>query len=161
MPLLKAGLLSAAMLVAVAGCATKQDLPLRTTACNPAALGSGVVGANGVLAAQVPGSFSPIPLDQVQILDANLAQRLMVQAALAGRSPTQTMHVQARVVNCTSTPMQIEGRTHFISLSGATAEPISAWKRIYIPATGLGVYEENSLTTTQADRYLIELREAK
>jgi hypothetical protein len=109
-----------------------------------------------VLDSQIPGSFTPIPLDQIQILDPTLIPQVMVQSAGAGRSATQTLQVQARLVNCTDATIAVEARTHFIAPSGASNEPISAWKRIDIPQRGLGVYAESSMGTTQADKFLVE-----
>ena len=157
-----AAVLSAALgLALTSACGTAPTTGMRTTVCNASALGNGSVPANGVLDSQIPGSFSPIPLDQIQILEPNLIKQVMVQSAGAGRTATQTMHVQARMVNCTDAPIQVEARTHFIAASGASNEPISAWKRIYIPQRGLGVYEEFSLGTIMADKFLIEMRTAK
>lgn len=155
-------LVSAALGLSLASaCGTAPQTGMRTTSCNASALGNGAVPANGVLDAQIPGSFSPIPLDQIQILDPTLVPHVMVQSAGAGRSATQTLQLQARFVNCTNEPIAIEARTHFIAPSGASNEPISAWKRVDIPQRGLGVYAESSIGTTQADKFLVEVRRAK
>lgn len=148
-------------LALTSACASAPQTGMRTTSCNASALGNGSVPANGVLDSQIPGSFSPIPLDQIQILDPTLIPQVIIQSAGAGRSATQTLMVQARMVNCTDAPIAVEARTHFIAPSGASNEPISAWKRIDIPQRGLGVYAESSMGTTQADKFLIELRRAK
>jgi len=150
-----AAVLTAALgLALTSACGTAPTTGMRTTSCNAGALGSGVVSANGVLDSQ-------IPLDQIQILEPNLTQQVMIQWAGSTRTATRTMQVQARMVNCTDTPIQVEARTHFIAASGASNEPISAWKRVYIPQRGLGVYEEFSLGTVMADKFLIEMRTAK
>lgn len=158
----KAAVLAAAALAGVfaSACSTPQT-GMRTTACNAGNMGNGVVPANGVLDSQIPGAFSPIPLDQIQILEPNLAKQVAIQSAAAGRTVTKTVQVQARVVNCTDAPIQLEARTHFFAPTGASNEPISAWKRIYVPQRGLGVYEEFSMGTVMADKFLIEMRTAK
>jgi len=154
-------LVSAALgLALTSACGSAPTTGMRTTSCNASALGNGSVPANGVLDSQIPGAFTPIPLDQIQILDPSLVPYVMIQSAGSARTATQTMHVVARMVNCTNEPMQLEARTHFIAPSGASAEPVSAWKRIYVPQRGLGVYEEYSMGTIMADRFLIELRKA-
>lgn len=162
MALLKAAILTtaAAGLALTSACGTTPQTGMRTTSCNASVLGNGSVPANGVLDAQIPGSFTPIPLDQIQILDPTLVPQVMIQSAGSARTTTQTMHVMARMVNCTDQPIQVEARTHFIAASGASNEPISAWKRIYIPQRALGVYEEFSMGTVMADKFLIEMRRA-
>jgi hypothetical protein len=153
--------LASAAIVALAACSSAPQTGMRTTQCSAAALGSGVVPANGILDPQVPGSFSPIPLDQVQILDPQLARNLMVQSAMKGPTATGTLGVQARFVNCQDKPVQLDARTHFISPAGGSKEPVTAWKRVYVPARGLGVYEDASAGTVQAEKFLIEVREGE
>jgi hypothetical protein len=155
-----ATLIAAAGLVLTSACGTSPNTGMRTTSCNAGALGSGAVPANGVIDSQIRGAFTPIPLDQIQILDPQLVPYVMIQSAGSTRTATQTLHVMARMVNCTNEPMQLEARTHFISASGGSAEPISAWKRIYVPQRALGVYEEYSVSTVLADKFLIEMRRA-
>lgn len=154
-------LVSAALGLSLASACSTPQTGMRTTSCNASALGNGAVPANGVLDSQIPGSFTPIPLDQIQILDPTLIPQVMVQSAGAGRTATNTLQVQARMVNCTDATIAVEARTHFIAPSGASNEPISAWKRIDIPQRGLGVYAESSMGTTQADKFLVEVRRAK
>lgn len=154
-------LVSATLALALSSACASAPTGMRTTSCNASALGNGTVSANGVLDSQIPGSFTPIPLDQIQILDPTLIPQVMVQSAGAGRTATQTLQVQARFVNCTDATIAVEARTHFIAPSGASNEPISAWKRIDIPQRALGVYAESSMGTTQADKFLVEVRRAK
>ncbi len=74
---------------------------MRTTSCNASALGNGAVPANGVLDSQIPGSFTPIPLDQIQILDPDAdpagdgpvgRRRPLGDADAAGSGPPGELH---------------------------------------------------------------------
>ena len=162
MVMLKAATATAVVLslALMPACSTPQT-GMRTTQCNAGALGNGVVAANGILDPQIAGAFSPIPLDQVQILDPALAKVLMIQSAMKAPTATQTMRVQTRVVNCRDEAIQLDARTHFVSPSGASNEPVSAWNASTFPPARPRVYEETSIGTVMAEKFLIEIREGE
>ena len=117
--------------------------------------------AQPVLVPQVPSSMAEMPLNAVNITDAAITNKIMVQATSARRTPTGTVEVWARLVNCTDFTQQVEGRTHFLDEAQAPAEGVSAWNRVILPARSYGVYHELSSNAVKVRFYYVELREAK
>src|SRR5262245_52573526 len=60
----------------------------------------GAPAAQPVLAPQVPGAMAEMPLNAVNITDGAITNKIMVQATTARRTPTGTVEVWARLVNC-------------------------------------------------------------
>jgi hypothetical protein len=114
-----------------------------------------------VLAPQVPGTMSEMPLNAVNITDVAITNKVMVQATTARRTPTGTVEVWARLVNCTDFTLQVEGRAHFLDEAQAPAEDVSAWNRVVLSARSFGVYRELSTNAARVRYYYVELREAK
>lgn len=112
------------------------------------------------LVAQEYGEISPTPLDAVQFVDHSLIERLAVQSLRAVRTPTNTVQVQARMINCTDAPLIVGIRTHFLDKDQVSTEKESAWRNVVIQPHALGSYKESSLTTSVAN-YLLEIRDAR
>ncbi len=149
-----------ALAALLSSCSTPAP-PGRVVLCDAKALERGRLPTGPALSAQIPESFTPIPLDQVTFVDADMTRWLMVQSVSAGRSPTQTVEVMTRVVNCSNDPVQIEGRTHFLDIGQRPTEQVSAWRRVMIPPRSIGVYQETSVKTAEVSNYLIELRNGR
>lgn len=113
------------------------------------------------LAPAVPGTMSEVPLNAVSMTDIAITNKVLVQTVGARRSPTGTVDVFTRLVNCTDFPLQVEGRTQFLDQSQIPVEPTSAWQRVYLPARATGVYQESSTDIRRVSLYLIELREGR
>ena len=114
-----------------------------------------------VLVPPNPGTVSPMPLNTVNITDQAIIQKVIVQASNASRTPTGTVEVWARLVNCTDFPLQIEGRTNFLTAAQAPAEQPTAWTRVMLPARAIGTYSAKSIASDQVATYLIEIREGQ
>lgn len=146
-------------------CAETQTVPL-TVQPGPACDFNALVAQRGapaqpVLAPQTPSTITEMPLNAVTITDVAITNKVMVQTTNARRSPTGTVEVWARLVNCTDYPLQVEGRTHFLDSAQAPAEDVSAWHRVMLPARSFGVYRELSTSATRVAYYYVELREGR
>ena len=100
--------------------------------------------------------MTSIPLDAIQFGDADLARRIAIQMVHANRTPTNTVHVAARLVNCGDRPLTVRMRTSFMNGDQLPTEPTSAWRTLILPPRATTVYEENS-TSVDVNYYLIEL----
>lgn len=109
----------------------------------------------------VPGTMTEIPLNSVSMTDVSITNKVLVQSTFARRTPTQTVEVHARFMNCTDFPLQIEGRTQFFDEAQVSVEPPSAWHRVYVSARSVGTYIESSTDARRVATYLIELREGR
>lgn len=109
----------------------------------------------------VPGTMTPIPLNSVSMTDPEITNTVLVQYTGAQRSPTGTVEVTTRMVNCTDYPMIVEGRTHFFDAGQRPVEPVSAWQRVHLPPRALGTYIESSTDAQRVQTYLTELRGAR
>lgn len=107
----------------------------------------------------VRGAFSPVPLETVQLVDKKLQRKLMVQSVAAQKTQTDTVEVVARLVNCTSKPMQVQARINFMNDQMSPTEPVSGWRRLFLEPKAMGVYAEKSLARDPR-HYLIEVRTA-
>jgi hypothetical protein len=77
------------------------------------------------LEASVPG------LNSILVSPA-AADRVSVQRAELGTSPTGLARVSLAVSNCTSSPMLLRVRTQFMDESGRRTEPISIWRELVV-----------------------------
>jgi hypothetical protein len=112
------------------------------------------------LVAQEYGEITPIPLDAVQFTNPQLKEQLVVQSLKASRTPTNTVQVSARIINCTDAPLVLGLRSHFfMGEEQADNEQESAWSKLIIQPRALGGYKESSLTA-EVLNYLIEIRDA-
>jgi hypothetical protein len=113
------------------------------------------------LVANVPRSMTPIDLDAVQMTDKAVTKSVIVEAMMAQRTETDTLQVMARLVNCTKNDIQVEARSSFMDTNQMPTEPMSVWKRVFIPALSTGVYTESSIGRAKVANYLVELRSAQ
>lgn len=113
--------------------------------------------------ANLPGDPSPLlemPLNSVSIIDHTVIDKLFIRSVSAQRTPAGTVRVNSQIINCTDYPLALEARTQFIAEDRASpAEPVSAWKRLYLQARSSEFYSESSISRDSARHYLIEVRE--
>ena len=114
-----------------------------------------------VLVPQVPGSATPMPLNAVNITDAAITNKVVVQSTNARREANGDVSVFARMVNCTDYPLQLEARTHFLDGGQIDAEPVTAWTRLHAPAHSLTGYTTRSTAGMAVESYLVEVREGR
>lgn len=112
------------------------------------------------LVANVARSMTPIDLEAVQMTDKALTKNVIVEAMMAQRTETNTLQVMTRLVNCTKNPLQVEARSSFMDANQFPTEPVSAWKRVFLPALATGVYSESSIGRDKVASYFVELRSA-
>jgi hypothetical protein len=151
---MKAKLVVASMVLVTAGCAV--NVPDAVVECSvprsrPAPKGPALVGHEYGM------KMSPIPLDAVQFTEQRIANTVAVQALYASRTPTETVQVTARFVNCTEQPIAVRARTSFLRASQAPSEPISAWQTVYLSPKATGIYTESSIGRGEVMNYLVEL----
>ncbi|HEY0838160.1 MAG TPA: hypothetical protein VGE72_29900 [Azospirillum sp.] len=152
-----------ALFAALAGAAVLPGCaPAPRVQCDftPLTMGEEVLPAGPVLVAPTPGTMRPVPLDTVSILDGGLRSRVMVQSVTAGRTAVGNVEVGARLMNCTDTPMPVQGRTQFLDEAQRPAEPPSAWQRLHLPPRSFVSYGEVSVAGPRAASFLIEVRRA-
>ncbi len=109
----------------------------------------------------VPGSAEVMPLNAVNLTDASITNKILVQQTTARREQGGDVSVQARLINCTDFPLQLEARTHFLDQSGMDAEPVTAWTRLYSEPHGLTSYATRSTAGSRVNSYLVEVRESE
>lgn len=140
------------------GCATREK-PALVVECgqpprSPPAAGPALVGEEyGV-------TITPIPLDAVVFNDKKLARKVAVQALWAQRTPADTVEVGARLVNCTTNPLQLGVRTSFMDSRQRPTEQISGWKAVFIQPRTTALYSEVSIDRDSVSHYLVEVRDA-
>ncbi len=105
--------------------------------------------------------MTDVPLNAVSMTDPAITNKVLVQTTGARRTEADTVEVMSRLVNCTDFPLQVEGRTHFLTAQQAPTESVSAWRRVFLPARAMGVYTELSASTTQVSSFIIEVREGR
>ena len=111
------------------------------------------------LVAQVPAAMTPINLNAVQITDRKIARKIMIQGVYARRTPTNTLEVMTRMVNCTDYPQHLQLRSSFMDDQQFPIENTSAWQRVFLEPRSAGVYQESSIGTLDVAYFLIELKE--
>ena len=114
-----------------------------------------------VLVPQVPGSAEVMPLNAVNITDAAITNKIVVQSTNARRETNGDVTVFARLINCTDYPLQLEARTHFLDGAQLDAEPVTAWTRLHSAAHGLVSYSTRSTAGGMVASYLVEVREGR
>jgi len=107
-----------------------------------------------------PGTMTPIPLNSVSFSDSFTAETVLVQYTGAQRTPSGTVEVTTRMVNCTDYPLVIEGRTNFFDEGQRPGESVSGWQKVHLPPRSVGHYSEMSIDTKRLQTYLTELRSA-
>ncbi|MBI5163770.1 MAG: hypothetical protein HY985_07690 [Magnetospirillum sp.] len=147
------------LVLALAGCAQVQE---PAPVCNMAAINSQrqLIALPGL----APGDPSPViemPLNSVSIVDPKIINKVYVRQVGARRTATGTVEVTAQVINCTDFPLNAEARTQFYDQMQAPGEPVSAWKRVSLPARTSNTYRESSMGSRNAAYYMVELRETR
>ena len=136
------------------GCAQlPADSPIVVACANPVHStrpGPALVGQSYGMA------MTPLPLNSVQFGSPEVARALAIQGLYAQRSPSDTVQVTARFVSCEGMPTSIRVRTAFLRADTAPAEPVSAWKKVYLEPRATAVYTEYS-TARDVGHYLIEV----
>jgi hypothetical protein len=113
------------------------------------------------LVANVPKSMTPIDLEAVQMTDKAVTKSVIVEAMMARRTETNTLQVMTRLVNCTKDDIQVEARSSFMDVDQMPTEPVSVWKRVFLPALSTGVYTESSIGRDKVATYFVEVRSAQ
>lgn len=140
-------------LLGLSGCATDTRKPV--VECGFPSQAAPPPGS--ALVATQYGAISPIPLDAVQFTDRALTRQVAAQSLHARRSPTNTVEVSARFINCTDAPLVMGARTNFMDGTERAVEQASAWKNVVMQPRAMGDYNESSMSA-QAEHYVIELR---
>lgn len=113
--------------------------------------------AGDALVSQAYGAMTPIPLNAVQFTSSSLARQVVVQELFARRTPTQTVQVTGRLVNCTDTPLVVASRLHFMDARQIPVEDVSAWQRIVLHPRAMTQWQALS-ASPDAESYVVELR---
>ena len=98
-----------AVTVLAYGCA---EVPEPAPICNMEAIHKQrqLVAVPG-MASPTPSPLIEAPLNSVNITDFAVLQKVWIRDVAVRRTPTGTVEVVSRVVNCTDFPLQIEART--------------------------------------------------
>jgi hypothetical protein len=155
-----ASILASAVLAALvlAGCSsTPAARPQALLKCDYKALKASALTGGPALTSTAYGSVKDIPADAVLISDAGLYNSVIVQQLGTQNTAGGTVQVNARLANCTGAGMSVRARTAFLDAGMAPAEPVSAWRTVYLPAGGMAVYQESSYSSGKAAHYYIEL----
>jgi len=78
----------------------------------------------------------------------------------AKKTETGMLRAWAVLKNRTDYALQVEGRVIFFDQDLLPIDDVTAWKRMYLPANGIGTYRDTSISFDAA-HYMIELREAR
>lgn len=159
MKLAASALCTAALALSLAaGCAsTPQTRPQALLKCDYKALKKNATTGGPALTSVVYGAVKDIPADAVLMSDSTLFHSVMVQHLNTQNTAGGTVQVTARLANCTGAGMSVRARTAFLDQGMAPAEPVSAWRTVFLPAGGMAVYQESSFSTGKAAHYYIEL----
>ena len=152
-----AGAIGLVALVPLAGCETAVMRPLEVVCDFTPYLTA--QNAGPALAGPLANTLSPVPINSARVTDQRIANKVLVQSVAARRTETGTVEVQARLVNCTDFPLQIQGRTMFLDANFMDTEPPSAWRRVFLSPRSLGQYSELSTGFRNISNFTIEIRE--
>jgi len=108
-----------------------------------------------------PGTMKPMALNTVSVIDAGIRRKVLVQSVQASRTATGNVAVETRLMNCTDHPLQVDGRTNFLTTGGGSAEAPSMWQRVYLPPRSFASYAESSVSGPNAATFLIEVKEGR
>lgn len=134
--------------------AARENRPLK---CRIGAARQAQAPVGPALVANVPRAMTPVSLDAVQMND-RVWKKVIVEGLFARRTPTDTLEVMARLVNCTKEPLAVSVRSSFLDAGQAPTEPTSVWRIVHIAPLSMAIYQERSIGTTNVAHYLIELR---
>lgn len=143
--------------LALSACSTPNTRPQALLKCDYKALKANAPTGGPALTSIAYGAVKDIPADAVLMSDANLYKRVMVQHLSTQKTPGGTVQVSARLANCTGESFSVLARTAFLDQGMAPAEPVSAWRTVYLPAGEMAVYQESSYSADRAAHYYIEL----
>ena len=115
-------------------------------------------GREPALIGSVQGAMTPVALDSVYVIDSAIRRKVMAQDLFARRTPSGSIELVARIVNCTDHPLQVQGRTSFMDSTKFPTENPSAWQTVFIEPRSFGTYREVSIGRDQVAYYLIELQ---
>lgn len=110
------------------------------------------------LMGSVSGSMSAISLNAIYVTDKAIRRKVLPQELFARRTPTGSVELIARLVNCTDYPMQIQGRSSFMDQTQIPTENPSAWQTVFIEPHGVATYREVSIGRADVAYYMIELQ---
>jgi Protein of unknown function (DUF1425) len=116
--------------------------------------------AGDALVALAYDAMTPIPVDAVQFTNEALAHQVVVQQLSAHRTPTDTVQVTARLVNCTDAPVVVGSRLHFMDANHLPLEDVSVWQRVVLRPRAMAQLQESSLTRG-VEHYVVELRDER
>jgi len=149
---LKSGFSMIVAAIAAVGCVAQPPL---VTQCSPTLSGDRHAGP-ALVGHEYGPQTTPIPLNSVQFSDAATSRSLAVQNLFAKRTPGDTIAVSARFVSCADADLAVRVRTSFLTADESPAEPVSAWRTVYLHPHLTGSYAENS-TSRDVANYLIEI----
>lgn len=93
----------------------------------------------------------------VKIIDDTIVSAILIDDVATGRRANGSAEVAVRLLNCTASQIQLDVATQFTDQAGFSAEPVSIWKRMFLPPRTSRVYEE--LSTGNRPAYvMIEIR---
>ncbi len=146
-----------ALALSLAGCAsTPSARPQALLKCDYQALKKNAPVGGPALTSVAYGSVRDIPADAVLMSDRALYHSVIVQHLSTTATAGGTVQVTARLANCTGAPMDVRARVAFLDGNMAPVEGVSAWRPVFLPAGGMAVYQESSLSQ-RAAHYYIEL----
>jgi len=143
--------------LALVGCATPNTRPQALLQCDYKALKRNAPTGGPALTSVAYGAVKDIPADAVLMSDQALFRSVIVQQLSTQDTPGGTVQVSARLANCTGQAFSVRARTAFLDPGMAPAEPVSAWRTVFLPVGGMAVYQESSFSTGKAAHYYIEL----
>ncbi len=148
-----------AVSAALAGCASME----RTVECAmPPMMSDGkpmprVVKGPALVGEEYGLLLTPIPLDSVIFMDNATASQVVVQSMRTSRTATNTVRLDARLFNCSRTPLEVQARVSFLLANQAPAESESAWRSILIQPGAMANFSEQSLSGGDIAHYLVEI----
>lgn len=148
-------------LVGLLGACTQTQPVAPTVGCDFTPMLAAAERSGPALVPPVPGTMTEVSLNSVSITDLAITNKVLVQNVLVGRTAVGAVEIGVRLVNCTDFPLQVEGRAHFLNEQQQPAEPVSAWKRVFLPARSTDTYREKSTNVDDVRLYYIELREGQ
>ena len=135
-------------------CSTPAGRPQAVLKCDYKALKRNALTGGPALTSMAYGSVKDIPADAVLMSDTRLYNSVIVQQLSTASTPGGTVQVTARLANCTNAPLDVRARIAFLDHTMVPAEPVSAWRTVFLPVGGMAVYQESSFTSKAANYYI-------
>ena len=146
------------MALLISGCAVT-DRPRLVVECGWSPIDH-PQGTPALVGVEYGVAMSPIPLDAVLFTDKSLTKRVGIQTVYANKTPTDTVEVGARFVNCTDQTIQLGVRTSFVNAKQQSTERPSQWKSVFVQPRTTATYSESSIGRSEVAHYLVEIRDA-